>query len=150
MKTALQTLAGILAGVVLAFLLVVAVEMFSAVVHPFPDDFDGSTEEVCLHVENYPQWVLGVVVPLWAATAFAGVWIAGRVGTRLASAIVALFILAAVVFNLSMLPYPLWFKLTTLLAVGAAVTIGIRWSRHKKVVVVDQTTTIEIGSGNDR
>lgn len=78
MKTALRTFAGIFAGLLLAFLLIVAVEVFSAVVHPFPENFGGTSEEVCQHVERYPDWVLAVVVPAWAATAFVGVWIAQR------------------------------------------------------------------------
>jgi len=105
--------------------LVVAVEMFSAVVHPFPEDFGGTTEEVCRHVERYPPWVLAVVVPMWAAAAFAGVWIAGKLGNLFSSTIVGLLLLAALVFNLSMLPYPLWFKISNLLAVPAAVLIGV-------------------------
>ena len=130
MKTAFRTVAAILAGLLLAFALVVAVEMFSAVVHPFPEDFGGTTEEVCQHVERYPPWVLAVVVPMWAGTAFAGVWTAQKVGNLPAAAIVALLLLAALVSNLAMLPYPLWFKIACLLAIPAAMMIGIGRFRH--------------------
>jgi hypothetical protein len=131
MKTALRTFAAILAGLLLAFILVVAVELFSAVVHPFPEDFKGTTEEVCAHVERYPAWVLAVVVPVWAATAFLGVWIAQSIGNLFSSATVGLLLLAAVVLNVSMLPYPLWFKVANLIAVPAAIIAGMRWTRHR-------------------
>ena len=130
MKTALHTFAGILAGLLLAFVLIVAVELFSAVVHPLPEDFGGTKEEMCRHVERYPPWVLAVVVPAWALTALAGVWLAQRVGNRFASTVVGLLLLTALVFNVSMLPYPTWFKIAVLLAVPLAMVIGIRRSRH--------------------
>src|SRR5687768_1893240 len=80
MKTALRALAGVLAGLLVSFILVVAVELISDVVHPLPKDFGGTKEEMCQHVERYPQWVLAMVVPLWAAAAFAGTWTAQKVG----------------------------------------------------------------------
>ncbi len=95
-------------------------ELFSAVVHPLPSDFGGTTEELCAHVERYPSWVLAVVVPLWAGTALASTWIAGRLGNRGSAVFVALLILAALVCNLAMLPYSIGFKIASLIAVPAA------------------------------
>ena len=131
MKTAFRTFAAIFAGLLLAFILVVAVEAFSAVVHPLPEDFGGTQEELCEHVERYPPWVLAVVVPAWAAAALAAVWVARSVGNVFSAAIVGLLLLAAVVFNVSMLPYPIWFKAACLLAIPAAMILGVRRSRPK-------------------
>lgn len=125
MKTAFRTVAAFLAGLLLAFVLVIAVEAFSAVVHPFPEDFQGTQEEICRHVERYPAWVLAVVVPAWAATAWVGVWVAQKIGNLYSSASVGLLLFAAVVLNISMLPYPVWFKIATPLAVAAAIVIAI-------------------------
>jgi hypothetical protein len=80
MKAVLRTLAAVFAGLLVLFILVVAVELFSAVVHPLPEDFGGTKEEMCRHVERYPQWVLAVVVPAWAVAAFASTWTARRIG----------------------------------------------------------------------
>ncbi|MBX3436945.1 MAG: hypothetical protein KF861_05610 [Planctomycetaceae bacterium] len=129
MKFALRTVAGILAGLILVLVLVMAVELFSAVVHPFPSDFRGTTEEVCRHVERYPSWVLGAIVPMWAAAAFVSVWTAHRIGDRPSAALVVLFVLAGLACNLVMLPYPVWFKLANLFAVPAAALLGIRRPR---------------------
>lgn len=65
MKSILMTIVGIVAGMILAFVLVIGVEGFSAIVHPLPADFKGTMDEMCQHVARYPHWVLGVVVLLW-------------------------------------------------------------------------------------
>jgi hypothetical protein len=120
-KSALRVLAGIVAGMVVAMVLVVAVEFFGSVVHPLPEGFGGTTEELCRHVENYPPWVLAVVVVAWAVTAFAGAWAAKRIGNLASLVAVGLILVAALLLNLSQLPYPLWFKIANVLAIPAAV-----------------------------
>ena len=120
-------LIGIAAGGVVAFVLVVAVELFSAVVHPFPEDFSGSEEAMCAHVANYPAWVLAVIVPMWSADAWLATWLAGRIGGLGAGVTIGVLLLAALALNLSMLPYPLWFKMIQPLLV--VVAIGLVWRR---------------------
>ena len=123
MKSVMRTLVAVVAGMALAFVLVVAVELFSAVVHPLPADFDGNIPE---HVRRYPNWILGVVVPMWAATAAAATWVATRLGGRLAGALVTLLLASALAFNLSMLPYVRWFKIAMPAAFFVACLLGIR------------------------
>ena len=123
MKSALRTLLAVVAGMALAFVLVVAVELFSSVVHPLPADFDGNIPD---HVRRYPGWVLGVVVPMWGATAWAATWVASRIGGRLAGALVTLLLASALAFNLSMLPYVMWFKIAMPAAFFVACLLGIR------------------------
>jgi hypothetical protein len=107
MRIALRTLLAVVAGMALAFVLVVLVEWFSSVVHPFPANFDGNIPE---HVRRYPDWVLGVVVVLWAAAAASATWLATRIGGRLAGGLVTVLLALALAFNLSMLSYPMWFR----------------------------------------
>ncbi len=130
MKSAVRTLLGVVAGMALAFALVVAVEWFSSIVHPFPADFDGS---IPAHVRRYPQWVLGVVVLMWGATAAASTWVASRIGGRLAGALLTLLLASALAFNLSMLPYVLWFKAAMPAAFFVACLLGIRSGRRAAV-----------------
>lgn len=132
MKAGLRSLAAVLAGVLVLFLLVVAVELFSAVVHPFPPDFGGTEEEMCRHVERYPTWILAVVVPAWAAAAFLSTRVSRIIGNVYASAIVGMLLLAALVFNMSMLPYPSWFEIANLIAIPIAVITGSRISLRRK------------------
>jgi hypothetical protein len=127
MKNVLRILLAVVAGMALAFALVVAVELFSAVVHPFPPGLDpnapGSIPE---HVRRYPGWILAVCGLMWGATAAAATWVASRIGGRLAGAVVTLLLAAALAFNLSMLPYVMWFKIAMPATFFAACFIGIR------------------------
>jgi H+/Cl- antiporter ClcA len=111
-----------------SFILVIAVELFSAMVHPLPEDFGGTREEMCRHEERYPHWVLAVVVPAWAAAVLASTWTARRIGNFYSSAIVGLLLLAALMFNISKLPYPMWFKVVNLLVIPIAIVLGGRLS----------------------
>src|SRR5262249_30036218 len=110
----------VLAGLVVAAVLVVGVEAFSSVVHPFPPDVDPTDYEVCkAHVARYPAWVLAVAVLAWGLTTFSGAWLATRIGPgrhRAHGVVVGLILLALVVVNMSMLPYPVWFWVANLLA----------------------------------
>jgi hypothetical protein len=126
MKQSLYALMGVVVGMLVTLVLVVAVEAFSAVVHPFPADFGGTPDEMCRHVERYPAWVLAVIVPAWAATALVGVLFARLVGGGRAAAVVGLLVLAGLLLNISMLPYPWWFKAATLVLIPAAIFLGTR------------------------
>ena len=136
MYNALRTLAAILVGIIVAFVLVIAVEFFGAVVHPLPEDFGGTMEEMCQHVERYPQWVLALVVPAWAVTAFVGTWTARKMGNLCSFAFVGLLLLAALMFNISKLPYPMWFKILNLLVIPAAIAAGGRLSTRNKTAAI--------------
>lgn len=124
MSRVLRVIGGLVSGFLVALALVVAVEFFSSVVHPFPPDFAGTSAEMCRHVARYPAWVLAVVVPLWAATALVSTWLAGRIGGRGAALGVGVLLLAALIWNLSMLPYPVWFEVACVLAIAGAVAAG--------------------------
>ena len=131
MMALLRAIGAIVAAMVVGFALIVAVEMFSNVVHPFPADFRGTQEEMCAHVERYPAWVLAVAAVAWAATALASTWVAGRLGNRLCALVVGLLLVAALVTNLSMLPYPIWFKVGCLVAIPAGCFLGDSLSRRR-------------------
>jgi hypothetical protein len=135
MKAYLRTLAATLLALFIAFVLIVAVEVFGAVVHPLPKDFGGTMEEMCRHVERFPQWVLAVVVPMWAVAALVSTWIAQRIGNVYSFGIVGLLLLSALVFNLSKLPYPIWFKVVNLIVIPAAILAGSRFSGRRKTAV---------------
>jgi hypothetical protein len=112
----------------LAFALVVAVEFFSSVVHPFPPGIDPNAPgAIPAHVRRYPGWVLAVAGLMWGATAAAATWVASRIGGRLAGAVVTLLLAAALAFNLSMLPYVMWFKVAMPAAFFVACLLGIRY-----------------------
>src|SRR5262249_25426316 len=125
-----RTVAAVIAGLLVAFVLIVAVEFFSNVVHPFPEDFGGTMEEICRHVERYPNWILAIAVLLWCGTALVSTWIAQKIGNIYSAVIVGLILLVALVLNISMLPYPIWFKIVNLLVIPAASVAGSRTARR--------------------
>ena len=126
MKSTGRTLMAVVAGMALAFVLVVAVEMFSAVVHPFPPGFDPNAPgSIPAHVQRYPGWVLAAAGLMWGATAAAATWVASRIAGRLAGGVVTLLLGAALAFNLSMLPYVMWFKIAMPATFFVACLLGI-------------------------
>jgi hypothetical protein len=118
-------LLAVVAGMALAFVLVVAVELFSSVVHPVPPEFSGTFEEMCQHVARYPHWVLGVAVLAWSATAFVSTWVATRIGNRWAGLVVMFLLALALAFNVSKLPYEMWFKVVMLSCFPVACNLGV-------------------------
>jgi hypothetical protein len=139
MFTAFRAVCSILAGVALALVLVIAVELVSAVIHPVPPDFTGTMDEMCKHVERYPHWVLALVVVAWGGTTFASTWVTSRIGGRGCGAFVGLILLAAVVSNVAMLPYTMWFKVVILIAIPAAIYLGLRSSVRRKSTSPDSS-----------
>lgn len=97
---------------------------------------------MCRHVGRYPQWVLAPVIPAWAFTAFAGAWTATKIGILFSFAIVGLMLLAFLVVNIAMLPYPLWFKIADLLAISAAISAAGRVSKRKKTQSIYSTNSL--------
>jgi hypothetical protein len=132
---ALRFVGAIVAALVLALALVIAVELFSAVVHPTPPGFQGTHEEMCLHVARYPHWVLAAAVPMWGFTALASTWVAGRLGNRGSAIVVGLLLLAAVIFNVAMLPYTPWFKIVMPLVIALAVVCGYLLSTRRNAAI---------------
>ena len=140
MITALRTLLGVVAGMALAFALLIATESFSAVVHPFPKEFTGTMDEMCQHVARYPHWFLGVAVVAWSATAFASTWVAARIGNRWAGIALILLLTFAIVFNLSMLPYAIWFKVVMLPCFALACYVGVTRGIRKSLPAAESKT----------
>jgi hypothetical protein len=140
MKTALRTLLGVVTGMALALVLVIAVEVFSAVVHPVPPGFTDTMDEMCQHVARYPHWVLGVVVVAWSATTFVSTWVATRIGNRLAGIAVILVLTLAIVFNVSKLPYAMWFKVVMLSCFAVACCLGAMRGVPMSRLAVDSST----------
>jgi MFS family permease len=125
MAAVIRAFLSMLAGMTLAGGLVIAVEAFGAIVHPTPPGFTGTRDEMCEHVARYPHWVLAVVVAAWSATAFASTWVATRLGRRIPGVVVGLVLILALAFNVSMLPYALWFKVAVLACVPIACLLGV-------------------------
>jgi hypothetical protein len=138
MKSALSAIGAVILGTVVWIALFLAVEGFSEVVHPLPKDVSqkkgGPTmKDICQHVENYPAWILAVVVPMWGFIAFISTWTARRVGNFYSGAIDGMLLFTAFACNVMKLPYPMWFTVAILLVVPVAVIAGVRFGKGRKV-----------------
>jgi hypothetical protein len=140
MRQALRVVLSIATGLVVALVLVIAVEMLSAIVHPLPPDFGGSEDELCEHVRRYPQWFLAIASVLWAATTLLSCWLARRIGNRGCGLTVGLLLLAAVLFNMAMLPYPMWFKVISPALQGVAHLAMLRFPSHTTPLAADHVS----------
>src|SRR4051812_45249912 len=135
MKSVARIPLAVVAGVALLLALVVAVELFSAVVHKFPADFKGNIGQ---HVKGYPHWILSVFVLAWSATSTAATWIAPRIGDRLAGAAVAMLLGWALVFQLD----TMWLKVVMFSAFPVACLIGIKCGARRTVTQFDKRDSI--------
>jgi hypothetical protein len=127
MKAFGRILLAVAAGMALAFVLVVLVELFSSVVHPFPADFNGNIPE---HGKRYPHWVLAAAALFWGVASAAATWVASRIGGLPAAIVVTLLLGWALTFNLTALPYTLRFKITMFTVFPIACYLGFRYGRR--------------------
>lgn len=113
LKSLVQSGGAVLLGLVVATVLIIGVEVFSSIVHPFPPDVDPTDFEVCkAHVARYPWGVLLLGALAWGLTTFLSAWLATRLGSgrhRAHGIVVGAILLALAIMNMSMLPYPIWF-----------------------------------------
>jgi MFS family permease len=110
MKNMLRFLAALAAGLTVAILPVVLVEILNALAHPTPAGFEGTLDEVRAHVARYPHWVLAAAAIAWGLGAFVSTRVGHRIGGRWASSVITVLLVVATVFHIASLPYALWFK----------------------------------------
>lgn len=89
-------------------------------------------EEVCQHVARYPDWVLGLVVPMWVGIAYLSPAITRRIGNRGCAWFIGLLLIVGAVFNVAKLPYQNWFKVVIVIVVPIAVLMGCGWPGRKR------------------
>jgi hypothetical protein len=94
-----------------------------------PDVMKLPPAELAEFVRGLPFGALAAVVVAWVVgsfvAAFAAAWVAGR-APLVHAAIPAALLLAGMVFNLSMIPHPLWMSLTAPPAMILAAWLGAR------------------------
>ncbi len=139
MPISIRTVLGFIAGTILAFVLVIAVEAWSSVVHPLPKDFVHTFENMCAHVANYPTWILALAGLMWGGIAFLAVFVAMKSGTWVSGWLVGVLLLALGLMNIGMLPYPIWFKILTPILIAASLLLV--WSKSRKTKLVQRSSS---------
>ena len=135
-RSLLQSVGAIVASLIVAMVLIIAVEGFGAIFHPFPPGADTSDFEVCAaHVAACPPWILAVSALAWGGTVFASTWVATRLGSARHPAhgiAIGTLLLLAAAFNMYMLPYTSWFEIVTLLLFLLDTLAAVKFARRAK------------------
>ena len=134
-RSIIRSVGSVILSLVVALVLVIALEGASAVLHPFPPGFEGTHDEMVEHVARYPGWVLAVVVVAWGTTTFISTWLATRLGAGRHPAhgiVVGLLLLLAVIFNMYVLPYPIWFEVLNLVVFPLGSYYGAKLGRGER------------------
>jgi len=121
----LRKIGATLAGIVLAFAVIVIVEMVGNALYPLPPGVDPrNPESLARAMRNVPAAALAVVVIGWTAGALAGSWLAARIARSVWPAvIVGALVVCGAVANMLTIPHPLWMWITSIVLV-ALVTLG--------------------------
>ena len=118
----IKKIAAAVIGIVVAGGIVFAVESLGHTVYPLPADLDMNDP---VEFGNYVE-----SLPIGAFIFVAGAWVLGTLGggllacfiagekPRVYSSIVGGFILVATIANLIMIPHPLWFSISSLVAIA--------------------------------
>ena len=127
-----RNILGVLAGVAVAILAVMAGEFVLHVLVPLPmpDPADAAAMEALMaSAPLAAKW--GLVVVYFVATAL-GAFTATRITVRVWSGwVVMAVMMAATVANFVMLPHPAWLMIAALVLIGAGGWLGIRTARPR-------------------
>ena len=106
----MRILMGVIAGGVVAFLCVFAVEFVAHGLYPPPAGIDAADPAGQARLmEAMPAAAKAMVLAAWFIGALAGAWTANRIaGRSLAGWIVALLVIAAGIATMAMIPHPGW------------------------------------------
>ena len=122
----------LLAGVVVAVLVVILADTLVGTLYPLPAGTDMNDEDsMRTAIAAMPRAAFLLLLAGWMVAAGAGAYLAARLATRSAvlhGMIVALFVLMATVANLAAIPHPPWLWLAIIL-IPAAGWIGTRLVR---------------------
>jgi hypothetical protein len=132
MVTVIRSVLAVLAGLVVAFVVVAGGEFLGMKFFPVPQEVDVSTPDAiktAMEQGRIPTGALASVVAAWAVAAVAGSWVAPQVATRAKlthGMVFGAIFLATTIANLSLLPHPLWMWVLGVLVVLPAAYVGAR------------------------
>ena len=114
----LRTILGIVAGVLVAFVVLMGLEMAGHAVMPPPAGLDpADPEDLRQMVASASMAAKAWVVFAWLAAVVAGGWVARRLSLKVwAGWIIAGLILLGGVANIMMIPHPLWMQIAAVVA----------------------------------
>ena len=113
MRAVIRSVLTVLAGAIVAGILIAVVEAIGHHVYPPPPGIDPTDpESLRTAMESMPLGALVAVLLAWGVGTFAGSWLAARIAGRAGMVhgmVVGVLMLVAGVANMLMIPHPLWF-----------------------------------------
>ena len=122
----MKNVLAVIAGLIVAMLIITGLELLSGLIFPLPEGADPrNIEWLKNNLDSIPTGTLIIVAFAHLAGIVGGMFTATLIsGTKLLPAyIVGALMLVATVVNLFMIPHPIWFKVTDM--AGALVGLGI-------------------------
>lgn len=121
------------AGIVVAWLVITLSQLLSAALYPPPPGTD-LTDPAALadFINTAPVTAMGCVIAGYALAALSGGWVAARISRRhprLAALIVGALVLLGVVLNYTMIPHPTWMLVSGVLLPVPMAWLGTRLAR---------------------
>jgi len=123
-----RTIAGVVVGVVVAWLTIMLAEFASAPLHPMPAGFDmHDPASVAAFVATLPVAALLLVLAGWVLGALVGSHVAARIARKpLPALAVGMVIVVGVIANAVMIPHPTWMTIAGVLLPVPAAWLGAR------------------------
>lgn len=134
MRQGLRTAVGVVAGIVVAWLMITLSQLLSAALYPPPPGTD-LTDPAALadFINTAPVTAMACVIAGYALAALSGGWVAARISRRhprLAALIVGALVLLGVILNYTMIPHPTWMLVSGVLLPVPMAWLGTRLARR--------------------
>jgi MFS family permease len=128
-----RTIAGMVVGVVVAWLTIMLAEFASAPLHPMAAGFDmHDPASVAAFVATLPIAALLLVLAGWVLGALFGGHVAARLARKPRPAlVVGIVIVVGVIVNAVMIPHPLWMTIAGVLLPVPAAWLGARLATRR-------------------
>lgn len=114
-------------GVIAAVVVIIAIEALGHSLYPLPEGLDiTDSEAMRAYVKTLPVAALLIVMAAWIIATLIGGLLACLVAREtpfIYSAIIGGLVLLGTIINLMSLPHPLWFSITSVLAIIATIFI---------------------------
>ena len=122
-----RKIVAVVLGVVVAVVLIIAIEALGHSVYPVPEGLDISNKEAMqAYVTNLPIGAQLFVMGAWLVATLAGGLLAcfiARATPLVYAAIVGGLVLLGTIINLMSIPHPPWFSITSVLAIIAMIFV---------------------------
>lgn len=125
-----KNIAAGVAGVVVAMLLVMIVEMLGHAVYPPPTDLNfADPDSMQAYISTLPVGALLFVAAAWFVATLGGVLVACYIGTArnmIFAGVITGLMLLATTYNLVVIPHPVWFSITGVAGILVAAWLGLQ------------------------